>query len=301
MRILITGASGFIGTSFLEAYGREGNEVLGTYFKHAAPNLKFLDVRDTESVKDLVKTFSPELIVHCAAMGRPDECERDPELANDVNVTGTKNIVEAARDINAAVAFLSSIYVFDGEKGSPYNESDKPSPLSVYGKTKVQAEESVLTLTHNIVLRTDMVYGYNGEGKRNGLVGVITNSQEPLFLDDSSLRQPTFLGDIPQALTKIIDDEAYGTYHLGGKERLTQLDLARKIESHVRESSSIHARTAESNLVTAPRPKDLVIDTSKARGLGIGFTDVEGAVGIIGEGLLKGSGMEGNTNNGVER
>ena len=244
MRVLVTGASGFVGRKLLEEFKNQGDEVLGTYFTKEYPDLVKLDVTDPEAVTRTVKDFQPELVIHAAAMGRPDDCQADPERAQQVNVEGTRNIVNASRLINSTVVFISSVYVFDGKKGL-YTESNQPNPVNVYGETKARAEEIVCSLPHHIILRTDMIYGYNGEGMRNGLVGVVVNSQRPVLLDGKNVRQPLFLDDIHPAIMTLLNKEVFEITHLAGTDTITQLDIGRRIEKLVRDNPVIREKTEE--------------------------------------------------------
>ncbi len=280
MRVLITGASGFVGRKLMTSFAKHEDEVLGTYFKNPYPDLEKLDVTDTQAVKDLFERYKPDLVIHAGAMGRPDECQSDPELAYKINVGGTKNIVDACEDQNAFLVFPSSVYVFDGLKQGEYGETDKPNPINVYGKTKAEAEEVVRSLSHYIIIRSDMMIGYNGEGFRNGLVGVIANSEKTVLLDNVNLRQPFFVDDLEPAITTLLDHDKTGIFHLGGNERITQYDLGIRFEELIRGHSILEPRLGEP---LAPRPRNLSINSARARNEGIVFTPLDSAIQIIKE------------------
>lgn len=290
MKVLITGASGFVGNKLLAFFSAKGDEVLGTYYRSPSPNLTQLDVTDASAVEHLFNSFKPELVIHAGAMGRPDDCERNPELAQDVNVGGTWNVASATRQLNAFLVFPSSIFVFDGKKGGAYNESDSPNPINVYGATKVQAEEIVRTLPYHLILRSDMIYGYNGEGVKNGLAGLILNHRNPVLLDNINTRQPLFLDDLAPAINTLINHEKRGTFHLAGAERITQYDLGLRISELAGNSLGIEPRPPEQ---MARRPKNSTIDPTKALDAGITFTPLDSSIRIIGDQLSNNVGPEG--------
>lgn len=294
MRALITGASGFVGRKLLKEFKNQGDEVLGTYFTKEYPDLVKLDVTDPEAVTRTIKDFQPELVIHAAAMGRPDDCQADSERAQQVNVEGTRNIVDASRRIHSTVVFISSVYVFDGKKKGPYKESDQPNPINIYGETKARAEEIVRSLSHHITLRTDMIYGYNGEGMRNGLVGVIANSQRPVLLDGKNMRQPLFLDDLHPAIMTLLNREAFGTTHLAGNDAVTQLDIGRTIEKLVRRKPIIREKTEEELISATPRPENSTMNTSRARSLGINFRGIDESLRELQGEFRELNGPEGN-------
>ena len=294
MRVLVTGASGFVGRKLLEEFKNQGDEVLGTYFTKEYPDLVKLDVTDPEAVTRAIKDFQPEMVIHAAAMGRPDDCQADPERAQQVNVEGTRNIVNVSRLINSTVAFISSVYVFDGKKKGPYRENDQTNPVNVYGETKARAEEIILSLPHHIILRTDMIYGYNGEGMRNGLVGVVVNSQRPVLLDGKNVRQPLFLDDVRPAIMTLLNKEAFGITHLAGTDTITQFDIGRRIEELVRDEPIIREKTEEELISSTPRPKNSTMDTSRARSLGINLKGIDESLKELQHEFREVNGREGN-------
>ncbi len=152
MRVLITGAAGLFGqwtdASVCDRTYRVSGDTCGS--RH--------NERDCDS-RFFVK-LEPEIVIHAAAIADPDTCEDDSALANSVNVEGTRNVVEAAREIGAAVAFISTDSVFDGKKTSPYIETDATNPSTVYGRTKVRGEEIVRTLRVYWIFRVPVLFGF---------------------------------------------------------------------------------------------------------------------------------------------
>jgi dTDP-4-dehydrorhamnose reductase len=151
MRVLITGATGLFGYGLTQVFVTRHTVFPIT---HA-----MADTTDAAAIRDLFVKLEPEIVIHAAAIPDLDICEADPALANSVNVQGTRNVVEAAREIGAAVAFISSDSVFDGKKTSPYLETDAANPGTVYGRTKVQGEEIVGALPAHWIFRVPVLFG----------------------------------------------------------------------------------------------------------------------------------------------
>jgi dTDP-4-dehydrorhamnose reductase len=157
LRILITGSKGQLGSDCVK--------VLSQIHEIMAVDLDEMDITDTSAVKKGVTGFTPDILVNCAAYTKVDACETEKELAWKVNAEGPENLAAAAAGINAKFVHISTDYVFDGKKSppEPYAEDDITSPLSYYGRTKLQGELAIRQTTDDhIIIRTAWVYGING-------------------------------------------------------------------------------------------------------------------------------------------
>lgn len=276
MRVLVTGASGFVGRKLFTSLSHMGEEVVGTYFTHPHPDLVHLDVTDKNSVRRLFTDVTPELVIHTAGMSRPDECETNVSLAIHINIIGTKNIADLARELGVQLVYPSSLLVFDGEKKRPYKETAQPRPLSIYGETKQVAERHVQQVPGSLILRSDMMYGYNGDGFHNGFLGVVA-SGTPLTLDAQHLRQPLLVDDLAHAITILQEQNAHGIFHLAPREGITTYELALKLKQRfgggeITPGDPEHA---------APRPSRVVLDTTKAESFGVTSRSVEESLVLI--------------------
>ena len=167
-KILITGASGFLGTKLMYALSRD-HIIIGTYNSRKRKGFIHLDVTNADRTGNLIKDFRPEWIFHTAALVSVSGCEENYKEARRIIVDGTRNVVEAARKNGSHVVYPSTVYIFDGKKDC-YEETDCPNPLNVYGELKLEAEDIVRSFDDSIIFRLDTLYGYNGTGEKNSIL-----------------------------------------------------------------------------------------------------------------------------------
>ena len=175
MKILITGANGFLGYYLVEQLLAKNFSVIATGkgecrlpFTHDL-NFQWLtmDFTDPFSIHDVFENIKPDVVIHSGAISKPDECEMDQMKAYLVNVEGTVQLLINAEDLKSFFIFLSTDFVFDGERGM-YSEEDVPGPVNYYGRTKMEAEEAVKEYEHDwAIVRTVLVYGKNHSGHNN--------------------------------------------------------------------------------------------------------------------------------------
>ncbi len=234
MKIMITGANGFLGQHlcrFLEnshtifATGRGEKRV-------SFPGVRYLaaDITDPSSLQQLLLDTEAEVIIHAAAMSRPDECDTNRMLCDDVNINGTKHLVDAAKHLTHQPHFIyiSTDFVFGD--GGPHDENAVPSPLNYYGESKLKAEKVVEQsgLQYTIV-RPVFMYGETWEGMRPTFLHWVKESLEigkRIKVVSDQVRTPTYVGDICKGIATAIEQRATGLYHLSGEERLTPYDMA---------------------------------------------------------------------------
>ncbi len=230
-KILITGVTGFLGWNLFRHLA-DRFSVTGTYGRHRPrrPGLTAarLDLRDREAAGKIISRFSPETVIHCAALTSPAACLADPELAREINTAGTESIARAARGIGARLIYISTDRVFDGKKGR-YREDDLPNPLGPYGRSKLAGEKLVLKIAPgSLVLRLPLMYGppspFSGsfiEFMREGFLG-----RAPLNLFTDQYRTPLYAGDAARGIELILTRPGMkGLYHLGGSERINRAEF----------------------------------------------------------------------------
>ena len=165
-KMLITGISGLLGSN-LAYLMRDSYNILGVYHTHkvemAGIETINIDLTSGKDVSRLIREFSPEIIVHCAAQADVDVCEEHPEDAQRINVLGTQNLIENVNGAGITLVYISTDLVYSGEKDS-FSEADPVKPLNHYGTTKCQAEKEVLKKKDSLVLRTNF-FGWNVQNK----------------------------------------------------------------------------------------------------------------------------------------
>lgn len=185
------------------------------------------DVTD-ERVGAFFASVRPDVIVHAAALTDVDQCERDPAAAFRVNGDGTLRVVREAARIGARLVYISTDYVFDGTKRSPYWEEDATAPLNVYGRSKLAGEQRVIEAATGLIVRTSWVYG---EGRANFVTNVLewARSQSELRLVNDKAGSPTSANDLARAVGHLIAVGAAGVYHVSGRGGCTWVEYGREI------------------------------------------------------------------------
>jgi len=276
MKILVTGANGFLGYYLVEQLLAKGLTVVATgkgdcrlpFSDHKNFSYETMDFTDPFSIHDVFEKVKPNVVVHAGAMSKPDDCENDQMMAYLVNVEGTVQLLINSEELKSFFIFLSTDFVFDGEKGM-YNETDVPKPVNYYGRTKLEAEDAVKEYVHDwAIVRTVLVYGKNHSGHNNILKIVkekLEKGEEYSVVDDQ-VRTPTYVEDLAKGIVSIIENKAKGIFHLSGKDVLTPYQMAMKTADHLKLGSSVLKKvTAASFSQPARRPlkTGFIIDKAK--------------------------------------
>lgn len=205
MKIVITGANGQLGRALREALSSHDTVALD----HVT-----LDVTDRAAVRAAVLAAKPDTVIHPAAWTDTAACERDPERAMLVNCEGARNVAEAAREAGAALVQISTNEVFDGEKTTAYDEDDATNAVNAYGRSKLAGEEAVReTLPEHYIVRTSWLYGSGRESFPEKILAAAREQQKLRVVTDE-VASPTLTLDLARAIAKLIETNAYGTYHL---------------------------------------------------------------------------------------
>ena len=222
MRIAITGSKGQLGSVLQRVLS---NETL------LCIDLPEYDITDLKAITASIAQFQPDCVIHTAAMTDVDGCEREPEKAYRINVLGTRNVAVAAQQSGAALVYISTDYVFDGTKTEPYWEYDPTNPLSVYARTKWIGEETVRHLLGQYyIVRIAWLYG---TGPRNfvGTVLRLATERDSIRMVTDEVGSPTYALDVAQAIGRLVQQPAYGTYHLPNSGTFSRYDWAKEILS----------------------------------------------------------------------
>lgn len=266
MKIFITGASGLFGSRLAELAFSRGNEVYSGYLHNepAAGTAVRFDLLDKEGISDSISQLKPDVIVHSAALTDVDRCERERDLAFKINVEGTRSVADAAQKAGSFLIYISTDYVFDGERGM-YRESEKTNPLSYYGLTKMLAEQ----YCQGCIARTCVIYGNRpASGKVNfalWLLDSLRAGKEVRAVLDQFIT-PTLNTNLAAMVLEAAERRLLGVYHLAGATRISRYDYARKLAQAFELDCSLILPSEMKDLNwTAKRPKDSSLDTTKAR------------------------------------
>jgi len=231
-RILVTGAGGFVGTYLVNHLTKIGFKIIATGRGEADPSLRYeyyleKDLLQPAAIEQLFHS-SPEMVIHCAALSKPDDCEQNNDAAFAANVTITENLLIEAGKRKLPFLFLSTDFVFDGLTGM-YVEDDERDPVNYYGYTKMMAEDIVASYKYPwSIVRTVLVYGRPLSSRHNlvSSVAAALSKGERLRIFDDQMRTPTYVGDLVKGIGSLVERTKTGIYHLSGAEKLTPYDMA---------------------------------------------------------------------------
>lgn len=231
-RILVTGANGMLGQRTIDFFSNLGGFELLTTSIENEPIVRGVeyfqcDITNRDKIKKTIYDFCPDFIINTAAYTNVDASETEREAAWRINVKGVEYLAEVARAIDAHIIHISSDYIFDGKNG-PYSENAVPNPLGYYGRTKL-ASENALRISGSIftILRTNVLYGMNMAGRPDFVRWVINSlkNKDKIRIVTDQINNPTFIDDLVQAISKIVEFGKTGIYNIGGKEFLSRYDF----------------------------------------------------------------------------
>ncbi len=259
VKLLITGASGQLGTDLVLSAQKSGHEVIAT--NHAS-----LDITDKSLVGRVVGDAKVDAIIHAAAWTAVDACESDTQKAMAVNRDGTANIVAAARESGARVIYISTDYVFDGTKSTPYIESDLPNPQSVYGASKLAGEQQ-LDMSQDAIVRISWVCGEHGANMVKTILRLAASNPTLTFVDDQ-IGSPTFTSDAAPAIVDLSVSDSAGIWHLTNQGSTSWFGFARDVLTCAGLDANRVLRTSTAELKPArpaKRPANSVLDNARMR------------------------------------
>jgi dTDP-4-dehydrorhamnose reductase len=258
MRLVITGAAGMLGRDVVNVATLAGHDL--TALARAE-----LDITDAKAVRDAVVAACPDAVINCAAWTDVDGAESSREAALAVNGVGAGNVAAAAAAAGALIVHVSSDYVFDGSKGTPYVESDSTHPLSQYGSTKLEGELAVAQAApgSHCIVRSSWLFGVAGKSFPGTILKLAVERDELTVVDDQ-VGCPTFTGHLAQALVELAaDGSTTGVLHVAGGGRCSWHELAQEIVSRAGAHCEVKpGRTADLGR-PAPRPAFSVLRTER--------------------------------------
>jgi len=264
VRVLITGAGGQVGRELVAAF--DGHDV-------AAFDHRRLDVADRDAVLGAVTALSPDVVVNGAAWTAVDANESDPERAWAVNALAVRHLADGARRVGAWVCHLSTDYVFDGTKGDPYVEWDRPNPMSMYGRSKLGGELELGP--GDTVVRTSWVCGFHGANMVKTILRLAGEHESLDFVDDQR-GHPTFAEDLAAVVKRLVVERRPGVFHVTNQGAVSWYEFAREVLSaagldpdRVRPISTADLDPPR----PAPRPANSVLDNAALRLSGLPLAD----------------------------
>ncbi len=256
MKVLVTGANGMLGQDLCSTLKKENIEVIAT-------DIDNLDITDTNAVEKFFSINSADYIVHCAAYTNVDGAEGNPELAEKINVLGTKNIALIAKKYNIPIIAISTDYVFDGNATHPYTPDCITCPVSVYGKTKREGEIAIQeNCTKYYILRTSWLYGLHGKNFVETMIK-LSQSNDSLKVVNDQVGCPTWTMELVNVIIRIIKENfKYGIYHTCGGGSTSWYGFTKEIFRLTKISTPVYPCTTEEFPRPAKRPKYSVMDNN---------------------------------------
>lgn len=268
MRILITGADGQLGHELQRTLSVH-DLILGIY-----PTFDLLK----PEIESFVTDACPDVVIHAAAYTNVEQAEQEPDVAMSVNADGTERVARAVSKIGARLICLSTDYVFDGQKGAPYEETDPTNPLNAYGRSKLEGERRALAYCPNtLIIRTAWLYGLHG----NNFVKTIMQravEQKELRIVADQRGCPTHAGDLATAIAQVVKVDLRGIAHATGSGSCTWHEFASKIVALMGVAIAVRPITTEEARRTAIRPPYTVLANRILAQLGITMPHWEDAL-----------------------
>ena len=258
-KVLITGINGQLGSA-LSKYLANFYNITNDFLEETA----IIDVTDREFIQQIMLDHCPDYVINCAAATNVDKCELNRKWAYDVNVNGIKNII-ASTKLNTKIIHISTDYVFDGKKDS-FNEKDPPSPLSYYGKTKLEAENILRSSNReHLILRTSVIFGNYGNNFYTWVYKSLLDNKKISVVTDQ-ISNPTWAWSLSEAIYKSMINNLHGLYHFAGDEIISRYEFALKIANinNLNSDNIIPIETKELQQ-SAKRPSCSTLNTDKIR------------------------------------
>ncbi|MCM8777062.1 MAG: dTDP-4-dehydrorhamnose reductase [Candidatus Omnitrophica bacterium] len=273
MKVFITGGKGLVGSFLSYTFRDRGDELY-------APSRKELDIIDRDRIVKAIKLVKPDILIHCAAFTDVDGCEINKEKAYLTNVVGTQYVVEGCAEIKCKMVYLSTDFIFDGKKQTPYSEADIPNPLSVYGQTKLLGEYYVSHLHQKfIIARVSRIFGEKGRNFASSLPELM-KKEKKIVLTDNLINSPTYVVDLVEAIIFLIKRDFLGIVNVCNKGECSWYEYGLKIKEimNIEDVELIPVAFEKFSNRKAERPRYSVLDTSLLESLGFSMPQWEASL-----------------------
>lgn len=221
MRIVVTGASGRLGSRLVEVLTPD-HDVSGV-------DIDQVDITDFMAIRTLMSDLDPDVVIHCAAWTDVDACARDPEKAIRINGHGSHHVALAAANVDASIVYISTNEVFYGQLNRPYLEYDLPNPANSYGYSKMVGERTVVEVNpKHYIVRPAWIFAHQGKNFIHSILNA-ARAGDPLRVVTDEVANPTYNNDLSDAIAALIKTERYGTYHLTNEGACSRYTFARYV------------------------------------------------------------------------
>lgn len=269
MKVMILGATGLLGKALTREW--RSDDVIGF-------GMNDFDIRDVTKIRTVIDKARPDWVILAAAYTDVDGCESNRELAFSVNRDGAINVAEATKRANAKLLFLSSDYVFDGTKTSPYEVNDRRNPQSVYGRTKAEAEVRLLDLLPGCcIVRTAWLFGVGGKCFPDTILKAAA-SRPSLDVVNDQRGSPTYSVDLAKAIIELCHKGATDIVHVTNEGGCTWFDFAREIVERAGLATQVRPTTTVKMARPAPRPAYSVLSADSRRAYGAAMPNWQDAL-----------------------
>lgn len=222
MKVLVTGVKGQLGYDVCKHLNILKIENKGV-------DREDFDLTDKQQVITAITAFKPDVVVHCAAYTAVDKAESEAEICRSVNVDGTRNVAEAAKQVNAKMVYISTDYVFSGDGEQPFEIDSQIAPCSVYGQTKAEGETAIRALVdRHFIIRISWAFGVNGKNFVKTMIR-LAQSQKEINVVCDQIGSPTYTDDLASLICSMIFTDKYGTYHATNEGYCSWAEFAQSI------------------------------------------------------------------------
>ncbi len=263
MKYFITGGSGLLGER-LATVAKDNDELTLVHNSNPTDNSIKCDITNEKEVKESIEKENPDVIIHCAAMTNVDLCEDETELAYKVNGDGTGYLAKAANDIDAKIIYVSTDFVFDGQRGY-YKEDEKVNPLGIYAKSKYDGEVQLEKYSDNwAIARVSVLYGWHSRLNFTTWVIEQLRQKNEINIVTDQINSPTLADNAAEAIFKIAEKDKNGIFHSAGNDAINRFDFTKKIaDAFDLDDSLINPTTSTQFVQKAPRPRDSSLNVNK--------------------------------------
>jgi len=265
MKVLLCGSDGQLGS--------DCTEVLKPRYEVLPVDLEDLDITDPTDVDTMVRQYSPDIILNCAAYTSVDDCETEKSLSWSVNADGPRNLAIAAKKHGARLIHISTDYVFSGNKKvpEPYSEEDEPTPLSYYGKTKFAGEQAIReTIDSHAIVRTAWLYGFQGHNFLKTMLRLaLQNPHKQIKVVNDQFGSPTWSYRLALQIRELIEVRSHGTYHATSAGYCTWYEMALCFLEKMGVPHSLIPCSTEEYPTPAIRPKNSILENRRLMAAGI--------------------------------